>query len=136
MGQVHLGDGVRCSKRLQHVELGGLSRHDVAEAACPGALVAENHESGRPHSPTLEDVGTPRLFAHGVQVESAHHLLQIRVFAVHPGCHPHPFGSRRLARQTAVHQHRFFGAFLRRERAGCKQTIDLEGSALFASEGA
>lgn len=52
-----------------------LRRLDSTKLAAPGASVPQEHDRSRSPIPALPDVGTLRLFAHGVQVQ----LLQRRL---------------------------------------------------------
>ena len=63
---------------------------DEAEAAGPGAAVAEDHERGGAVGPALVDVGAAGLLADRVQVEAAHQVLQLAVLAAEPGPDLHP----------------------------------------------
>ena len=124
--KTHRLDRLGRPEGLEDVELGRLAGGDVAEATGPGALVAEDHQSGRAHPPAFVDVGATGLFADGVEVEAPHQLLQRQVVVIHPGRDLHPLRSRRLPGQAAVDQDRFLGPALGREGTCGEKPIDLE----------
>ena len=64
------------AQRLQRVVPGRLAGLHVAEAAAPGADVAEDHEGRRAALPALADVRAVGLLADGVEVVGADLLLQ------------------------------------------------------------
>src|SRR6266853_1138456 len=79
MMQAHPLDRLGDTNRLAKVEDPRPAGLDRAEAAGPGAGVAEDHEGRRARLPALADVGAARLLAHGVQVEAAHDLFQLGI---------------------------------------------------------
>ena len=67
------------SYRLERVEGRRSAVGDRAVGAVPGADVAQDHESGGLVLPAFADVGTAGLLADGMEVELAHHGLEVRV---------------------------------------------------------
>src|SRR3954468_4718218 len=94
VAQAHLGDRARHAQRLERVVPGRLARLDVAEAAAPGAGVAEDHEGGGAALPALPDVGARRLLADRVQPLRADEVGQLAVLGPAGRRHLEP---RRLA---------------------------------------
>src|SRR5690606_12982304 len=97
----HPPDALGHPARLVGVELGGLTRVDLAEVAPPRALVTADEERGLAVLPALVDVRTARLFAHGVQTFAADEALEFGELRAHPGAGLDP---RRLSldRRLAV----------------------------------
>ncbi len=76
VGEAELGDGVGDAAGLVEVDGFGLALGDGAEAAAPGAEVAEHHEGGGLLVPALADVGAVGALADGVEVEVAGEFLE------------------------------------------------------------
>src|SRR5439155_9137137 len=91
--------------QVEHTRPAGLHG---AEAASPGAGVAQDHEGGGACLPALADVGTTRLLTDGVQLEPAHDVLELGVVRAAGKPDPQPFGSagidghHRIALRAAV----------------------------------
>ena len=79
--------------RLVRVAGLGSAGVDQAEAAGPGAALAEDHERGGAVGPALVDVRAARLLAHRVQLEAAGQDLEVPVPRAEPGPHLHPLGT-------------------------------------------
>ena len=69
--------------RLVKINRPGMSLGNGAEAAAPGADVAQQHEGGGAMVPALADVGTLRRLAHRVQAEPARQLLERVIVLAH-----------------------------------------------------
>src|SRR5439155_3466107 len=65
---------------------------DGAEAAGPGAGIAQDHEGGGACLPALADVWAARLLAHRVQLEPTHDVLQLGIVRTAGEPYPQPFG--------------------------------------------
>src|SRR5262249_21335932 len=85
VAQAHRGDRLRDPARLVGVELGRLSRVDLAEVAPAGALVAADQEGGFAIFPTFIDVGTARLLADGVQAFALNQTVERGELGAHLG---------------------------------------------------
>ena len=83
-------DGLRDAARLVVVVPVGPAGLDGAEAAGPGAGVAQDHDGGRALLPALADVRAAGLLADGVERLVAHEVLELRVVgaAGQPGLDP------------------------------------------------
>src|ERR1700722_10796062 len=79
VAQAHARDRACNAGGLERVVPGGLAGLYVAEAAAPGAGVAEDHERGGAALPALADVGAGGLLADGVQVLVANQLRELAV---------------------------------------------------------
>ena len=95
MREAERRDGVGDAARLVGVDRQRLARVDQAEAARPGAAVAEDHERRGAIGPALVDVRATGLLAHRVEVEVAHEPLEPEVLVVEAGAHLHPLGPAR-----------------------------------------
>ena len=88
--EAHRRDRLGDPARLVVVEPGGLAGLDRAEAAGPGARVAEDHHRRGALVPALPDVRAAGLLAHGVEVEAAQQALEVVVVVArrHPRLDP------------------------------------------------
>ena len=88
--EAHLRDGLGDPARLVVVEPGGLAGLDRAEAAGPGADVAQDHDRGRALVPAVPDVGAAGLLADRVEVQAAQQALEVVVVVArrHPRLDP------------------------------------------------
>ena len=98
--EAHLRDRSRHPGRLERVVPRRLARLDVAEAAAPGAGVAEDHERGGAALPALADVRARRLLADRVEVLGLDQVLQLAVPRAARRRHLEP---RRLAGAERLH---------------------------------
>ena len=124
MATTRLGD----PPRLVVVEPGRPAGLHVAEAAGPGAGVAEDHDRGGALVPALPDVRAVGLLADGVEVQAAEQALEVVVVLArgHPGLDPVGVPAQRRApsarRPTAAAAHgdrdRLVGAVAVAARAG------------------
>ena len=103
-------DGLGDPSRLVVVEPGGPAGLDRAEAAGPGARVAEDHDRGGALVPALPDVRAVGLLADRVQVQAAQQALQVVVVVAGRDPRPDPVGvaaerqwSRRRPARPARH---------------------------------
>jgi hypothetical protein len=74
MPQAQLGNGLGEMSGFVGVHRIGATGLDVAERACAGADISEDHDRGVALGPTLSEIGTRRFFANRVQSISAHDL--------------------------------------------------------------
>src|SRR5438552_12222826 len=91
--EAHPLHGLRDSDRLtqvEHIRAAGLHG---AEAAGPGAGVAQDHEGGGACFPALADVGAARLLTDRVQLEHTHDVLELGVVRAAGKPHPQPLVS-------------------------------------------
>src|SRR5690606_25142780 len=79
VAQAHAAHRLGDAPRLVGVVGGGLARVDLAEVAAPRALRAADEERRLAVLPALEDVGTARLLAHGVQLLALHEAVQLAI---------------------------------------------------------
>ena len=88
--EAHDGDGLGDAARLVGVVPVRAAGLDGAEAAGPGAGVAEDHDGRRALLPALADVRAAGLLADGVERLAAHEVLELRVVgaAGQPGLDP------------------------------------------------
>jgi hypothetical protein len=93
VGQAHAGHRLGHPAGLLGVERERPAGVDQAEAAGPGAAVAQDHEGGGAVGPALVDVGAAGLLADGVQLQAPHEVLELAVLAAQPGLDPHPLGT-------------------------------------------
>ena len=93
----HRGDGLRDAARLVVVEPGRAAGLHGAEAAGPGARVAEDHDRGGALVPALPDVRAVGLLADRVELEPAQQALEFVVVVAgrQPGTDPVRVASRR-----------------------------------------
>ena len=113
-----VADGLRHPPRLIVVEPGRAAGLDRAEAAGPGAGVAQDHDRGRALVPALPDVRAAGLLADRVERQAAEQALELVVVLArrHPRADPVGVAAqrrravgRRQARQAAAHRDRSAG---------------------------
>jgi hypothetical protein len=93
--EAHALDGLGHPSGLVGGRFQGLAGVDQAEAAGPGAALAEHHERGGAVGPAVAEVGAAGLLAHGDEAELAHRLLERQHLAADLHLRPQPVGLAR-----------------------------------------
>ena len=126
--QAHALDRERQSLGLSGIErVRGPVRHG-AVGAVPRADIAQDHEGRRAVLPAFAHVGTVRFFAHRMQPELPHHLLQRDVVRTARRRHPEPRrlptgkrvtrNARRKLNEGCRHRGRRNGKIAAQDKAG------------------
>ena len=111
MSELHFRDGVGDAIRLGGIVLGWPAVRDGAVGAVSRADVTEDHEGCSAVFPAFADVGTARFFAHGMQIERPHELLEPQVVGSTGGADLEPARFALRERLDAMASHDLIESF-------------------------